>query len=269
MMAYFARRLTSLKRIVCNTQKITSCPPTKAAKYWKHHLNFSQSSISRLIPSVTTMPMYSLRHMHTRGDKQLVEFLDNEILEEENSRPVVPNLDGFLTHIKDTIVTLKRNIDGEKIQIVFDVNDNLNVIESGEHEISGSNDVISELVSYPKFKVSITKPSGKVLLYHCTTQVVDSHEFQYEDDFEEERQELLSITLVQVYHSDHVDSLSTIYEADTEGVDGDLYSMLLNTLLERGIDGDLVNRLIDLSTTVDTEQHLGFLKNLREFAMGI
>jgi len=267
MMAYFARRLTSLKRIVCNTQKITSvcmCPPTKAAKYWKHHLNLSQSSISRLIPSVTTMPMYSLRHMQTRGDKQLVEFLDNEILEEENSRRVIPNLDGFLTHIKDTIVTLKRNIDGEMIQIVFDVNDNLNVIESDEHEISGSNDVISELVSYPKFKVSITKPSGKVLLYHCTTQVVDSHEFQ-----DEERQELLSITLVQVYLSDHFDSLSTIYEADTEGVDGDLYSMLLNTLLERGIDGDLVNRLIGLSTTVDTEQHLGFLKNLRQFAVEI
>jgi len=78
--------------------------------------------------------------------------------------------------------------------------------------------------------------------------------------------DLLHIESVQVCNSDSDVDLSKMYDADVENLDGELHGMLLDTLHERGIDETFVNDLISVSTAVENQHYINFLKALQGFA---
>jgi len=238
-------------------------------------------------PSTVQFPhVHFHRSVHTSGDDELVEFLQEEIRVEEDHLPTMPNnIQGYDMHMEGTVVRLTRQVKGENVLIKFDINNNINApipldmdddadvdAEEGEGE--------QNLISYPELSVSITKPSGSTLILTCTTHPME--DFDDDDDTEEfgehhhmdaeedeEVDDLLKITQVQVCESKGVmdeDVLNTTYVAKAEDIDGELYGMLLNALLSRGIDGSLMYELIELSTAVESRHHLAFLKLLNQFA---
>jgi len=238
-------------------------------------------------PSTVQFPRIRFqRSVHTSGDEELVEFLQEEIRVEEDHLPTMPkNIQGYEMHMEGTVVRLTRQVNGENVLIKFDINNNINApipldmdddadvdAEEGEGE--------QNLISYPELSVSITKPSGSTLILTCTShpmedfdddddteQFGDHHHMDAEE--EEEVDDLLKITRVQVCENKGVmdeDVLNTTYVAKAEDIDGELYGMLLNALLSRGIDGSLMYELIELSTAVESRHHLAFLKLLNQFA---
>merc|ERR1711936_871602 len=119
------------------------------------------------------------RCLHTSGDEELVEFLQEEIRVEEGLLPSMPkSIQGYEMHMEGTVVRLTRQEKGEKVIITFDINNNINApipldmdddadvdAEEGEGE--------QNLISYPELSVSITKPSGATLMLTCTTHPMD------------------------------------------------------------------------------------------------
>jgi len=238
-------------------------------------------------PSTLQLPHVQFhRCFHTSGDEELAEFLQEEIRVEEDHLPTMPNkIQGYEMHLEGTLVRLTRQVKGENVVIKFDINNNINAPIPLDMDDDGDVDAEEgegeqNLISYPELSVSITKPSGATLILTCTThptedfnedddteQFGDHHHMDAEDD--EDVDDLLKITRVQVCESKGVmdeEVLNTTYVAKAEDIDGELYGMLLNALLSRGIDGSLVYELIELSTAVESRHHLAFLKLLNQFA---
>jgi len=214
--------------------------------------------------------LYLSRSFHSEGDKDLVKFLNEEISFEKENLKEVPTLKNFNMSMDGTVVTLRRDYKGEKIEVVFNCNDSINIDgkeeSSGEYNDGNMEEELSDLVSYPTFTVTISKPSGKTLLFNCNCHT-GINEDDMDDGDEDGQYEILRFDSVQVYNSGSSDRVK-IYEAETENMDGDLYDMLMHTLLEREINGTFVNNLIDLSTSVEHRHYLTFLKSLRDFSSG-
>jgi len=247
-------------------------PQTQSSRYFSlikrntgaplNHIT-KQDSIFSKVPSIT-----ACRHK-TDGDKDLLGFLKDEIAFEGDNVKTVPKLNHFKMEMDGTVVSLKRNFRGEDVEVKFNCNESLNVddgeaLSEEEAPAPSEEEDVPDIVSYPSFTVTITKPSGMSLLFNCScnTGMNDNEEAEGEQD--EEPYELLRFDSVQVFNSDNTDK-SKVYEAETENMDGELYSMLMNTLLERGVNGTFVNDLIDLSTSVEHRHYLNFLKSLEDF----
>ncbi|XP_065663579.1 complement component 1 Q subcomponent-binding protein, mitochondrial isoform X2 [Hydra vulgaris] len=202
----------------------------------------------------------------TEGDRDLVNFLKEEISYEQDNLSELPKFKDFKVQISGTEVKLFRNLNNEKIEVEFDINENVNIDEGilkedGDESEENSED--HEITSYPSFSVKITKPSGKILHFNCVYNTNHNEELDVESE-EDEQFELFRFENVKVY----TDSEKNVYEAETETMDGELYSMLMTTLLERGVDGVFVNSLLDLSTTLEHKQYISFLQSLQDFAAG-
>jgi len=206
----------------------------------------------------------NLRSTHTDGDRDLIGFLNEEIAYEEENVKKVPRIRNFTMSMDGSVVTLQRSFKEETVEVVFDINENVNVddAESMEAE-AGEHEDIPDIVSYPNFTVSIIKPSGNTLLFNCNCNTGINEEEEEIDDGNEQY-DLLRFESVQVFNPDK-ENKETVYSAETENMDGELYSLLMNTLLERGVTGNFVNDLIDLSTTLEHRHYVTFLKSLGGF----
>jgi len=260
-MAYFAPRMVKglcrSTKIIHNLRLVSPCssrPRVKTFNMSRNTFNISHSGTSPCSLTVTQ----SLRPLHTGADSELVKYLRNEISGEEKDVEPEPNIEDFEMKTDGTHVKLSRTMGEENINISFDVNKSDNV----EHDIDGSVEEAA-LVSYPEIAISIRKQTGITLLFNCICEGIEGEDAE---GFSEEGNdyELISIINVQVSDSKHSD-LSKVYEADCESMDEELYSMLLHTLMERGIGGSFINHLLNLTTNLHQRQHLQFLKSLHEF----
>lgn len=202
------------------------------------------------------------KHTQTNGDKDLTSFLQEEISYEQESVMEIPTFKDFKLEMHGTLVHLTRNINGEHIAVSFDVNHNVNVDEDINDEDHDDVDT-PDITSYPAFSVKITKPSGKTLEFNCSCNTGLNEEDLEGETPEDEQFDLFRFDDVKISNENSNDSS---YEAQTDTMDGELYSMLMTTLLERGITGVLINDLIHLSTAVEHRHYLTFLKSLQEFA---
>lgn len=206
-------------------------------------------------------------HTQTGGDKELAHFLKEEISYEQENVMEVPKFRDFKLEMDETLIKLTRNFNSELIEVSFDINDNVNVdeeVELEEHDDANIN--TPDIVSYPIFAIKIVRQSGQTLHFNCSCNTQLNEEELESESPEDEQFDLFRFDNVKIYNGSEGEK--SAYEAETETMDGELYSMLMTTLLERGITGAFVNDLIDLSTSAEHRHYLNFLKSLRNFAAG-
>jgi len=252
-MAYFARHMFKL---ASSAAQKTTCLPIhrRISSITQNNIRLDQVLRSSAVTSFNSITC----QRRLSSDRDVVQYLNDEISYEEGNVKNIPKIRNFEMTMDGTLVTLRRNMRGEKVEVTFNVNDNENSDEGAEGEEDHS-DEEPEIVSYPEFTVTITKSSGKTLLFNCSCSDEDADE-----DHEDGEDDLLVIDSVQVLESEDADT-KKVYEANTDNVDEELCSMLMNTLLERGVNGTFVNELIDLSTAVEHRHYLTFIKSLRNF----
>jgi len=220
-------------------------------------------------PAACSVSLYRTKRCfatQTDGDRDLAVFLKEEIAYEEDNVVDLPQFKDFKVEMDKTLVSLKRKLNGESIVVSFDVNDNVNVDEEGaidEDQYSEEDAHIPDIISYPSFNVKIVKASGETIHFNCTCSTDAAEDENNEElDAADEQFDIFRFENVKIYNESDVEN---IFEAETETMDGELYSMLMTMLLERGITGNFVNDLLDLSTTVEHRHYLTFLKSLNKF----
>jgi len=254
-----SRSVLSIARKVPQTSRYFSSNKNIVAASWK---TFDRTLVNTRHCIVN---LQMSRNSHTDGDKDLLTFLNEEIAYEKENMKKIPRIRNFDMSMDGSLITLQRSFKDETIEVVFDINENVNVDDAESMEAEAEEkEEMPDIVSYPNFTVSIIKPSGNTLLFNCNCNTGINEEEEEEVDDGNEQYDLLRFESVQVFNPDK-ENKETVYAAETENMDGELYSLLMNTLLERGITGNFVNDLIDLSTSLEHGHYVTFLKSLGGF----
>lgn len=198
------------------------------------------------------------------NDEDLSSFLREEIEFEHNNMEQIPSrLRDFSLNMSGTEVTLTRNVKGETVTVLFDINDNRNVDETPE----GDEEVDGAIVSYPEFTVSIAKASGKILQFSCVYEASEyaEEEGEAQQHNEEEQKNF------DMFKFDHVSIVEDgqdeegVYESETTNMDPNLYGYLMDMMAERGIDAEFVQEMLQYSTAAEHKHYVNFLQDLKKF----
>ncbi|KAB0792681.1 hypothetical protein PPYR_14640 [Photinus pyralis] len=196
---------------------------------------------------------------HTKAEKDLVEFLTEEIVAErkaQKSKTIPTDIDGFKAKLDGAEVTLTKTINDETIKIHFNVNHTVDT--DAEPEISSTADKpdIGELKSKPSFKIDMVRDDTTVSLV-CSFINADQQEDGYNDIF--------GIDEVSIYNGDWNEN---VYSVSGEVIDSYLYDLLLNYLDEKGITNEFIEKLSGYSTAYEHSAYISLLEGLSKFASG-
>lgn len=222
------------------------------------------------IPCACTKVCACEVHKYTQADSELMNFLKQEIQHERDNASKVSPSTLFQTKVDGTQVSMEREHNGERIVLSFDLNENINQDEGGADVDAGSDDeeaFLGKIVSYPSFTVEITKKTGHTLKFYCEFNSDLGEDYLSDSEVEGERAapEMVHIINVSVMDSPNRDKEKTIYCAETENMDSNLYVMLLNMLAERGVNNDFCQWLLDYSTSLEQQHYIKFLEDLQGF----
>lgn len=202
----------------------------------------------------------SRRQMQTKGDKELTEFLEEEIKAEMKARkaPTPPKVAGFEIVTDKSDVTLTKQFNEETIKVVLNVNHTVDAEEpDGVNPNQDKEPEAGEMKSKPNFTVEITK-GGKTLALECTF----STDLRDEDAGEDTYNDAFQISELSIYEGEMKDS---DYSVAGDIMDGYLYDLLMNTLEERGISNEFANSLIDYCTAYEHNLYINLLDQLKGF----
>jgi len=201
--------------------------------------------------------------LHTQGDKDMAEFLADEIKMEEASNQMkgqLPEVKGFsVLETNEAEVSLRKSADGETVTIRFNVNHSIDDESMGSE---GPEDTQAELVSRPAFTVEINKGGSRTLAIHCQfpqNDPMESSQQDYEDSIE-----ISEITILDNNSGEWQDSK---YVMGGAVMDGNLYDMLLKMMEERGVTADTIDGLCDFATQYDHNQYVSLLKAVKDFVL--
>ncbi|CAG9864141.1 unnamed protein product [Phyllotreta striolata] len=200
------------------------------------------------------------RGSHTKAEKQLIEFLTEEILAERKAQKVktIPSeIDGFKASLKGAEVTLTKDAGEEKIKITFNVNHSVDT--DIEPEVSEKMDKpeLGELKSKPGFKVELIRDKTTVSLL-CSFVVSDEDQYNQEEAYND----VFSIDEISIYDGEWNEN---IYSASGEVLDTYLYDLLMNYLEDKGISNEFVEKLSNFSTAYEHSAYIGLLEGLSKF----
>lgn len=207
----------------------------------------------------------SFRFAHTSGDKELVEFLKDEIKLEKEGRDTagkLPKLKGFeLSSTDGPNVILTKKSDKETVSIKLNVNHAVDEA-AGEEPAGQEPEKEPQMVCKPSFLIEINKGGDKTLAIQCV--------FPPEDDLPPPDQAEQYDDLIEIQDVALLDKgqewTDDVYCLSGGLMDGNLYDMLLKMLEERGIDGELVHQIIEFSTTYEHNKYIDLLEQLQAFA---
>merc|ERR1719453_454099 len=121
----------------------------------------------------------------------------------------------------------------------------MNVDETAE--VEGDEEEQVSIISYPNFRVQLTKANGSVLKCDCSFDQDSYHEDEDHEVAEEEEYGEASM-----FKIDHVTvGEEGSYEAETVNMDNHLYEGIMGMLGERGADNQFAQELLDYSTQVE------------------
>lgn len=197
-------------------------------------------------------------HIHTKGERELVEFLAEEIIAEKKAQKknVIPTeIDGFKVKLNKADVELEKKNEKERIVISFNVNHTVDADDEAEVESAADKPEFAEMRSKPQFEVDIVKGS-QTLSFTCSFLQGEAQEGEYNDVFG-----IDEITLFEREWNDKV------YAVAGDVLDGYLYDLLMNLLEEKGISNEFVQKLSDFSTTYEHSAYIGLLEGISKFTI--
>lgn len=200
-----------------------------------------------------------LKGVHTKAEKELVEFLTEEILAERKAQKVktIPTeLDGFQAKLNGSEVTLTKKTSDETVRIQFSVNHTVDTDEEPEVNPNMDKPDLGELKSKPAFKVDLLRGNTTVSLL-CS--------FINQGEQEEGYNDVFGIDEISIYDGDWHEN---VYAVSGEVVDSYLYDLLMNYLEEKGISNEFVEKLSQYSTAYEHSAYIGLLEGLSKFASG-
>ena len=200
-----------------------------------------------------------MKHMHTKGEQELVEFLTEEIVAErkaQKNKTVPEILEGFCVKVQGADVELTKESEKEKVVISFNVNHTVDSEEEPEGDPVSDKPDIGEMRSKPQFEVDIVK--GKTTLsFTCSFLQGVAQEGEYNDVF--------GIDEMCIFDNEWNDK---VYAVAGEVLDGYLYDLLMNFLEEKGVSNEFVEKLSDLATTYEQASYVNLLEKLSKFTTG-
>lgn len=107
---------------------------------------------------------------HYLGEKELVDFLNEEIEVEKNSqkgKSIPTEIEGFKVTLDGADVELTKQTDKEKIKISFNINHTVDTDEDAHNVDEMDEKEMAEMKSTPNFEVDIIR-GGKTLSFTCS-----------------------------------------------------------------------------------------------------
>lgn len=199
-----------------------------------------------------------VKHMHTKGERELVEFLTEEIVAEKKAqkkKTLPAEIDGFKVKLNGADVELTKQTDKEKIVISFNVNHTVDAEDEAEVDTSADKPEFAEMRSKPQFEVDIVKGSQS-LSFTCSFLQGEAQEGEYNDVF--------GIDEVTLFEGEWNDK---VYAVAGDVLDGYLYDLLMNYLEEKGISNEFADKLSDFSTAYEHSAYISLLEGISKFTI--
>jgi len=190
--------------------------------------------------------------MHTRGDRELVEFLQEEIVAEKKalvSTSVPSHLDDFAVSTTKAEIKLTKSFHDEEITISLNVNhtvDNEGPVELGEDQPD-----TGELKCRPSFEVDL-KIGEQILSFTCS----------FTGPTEGEQEDVFGINEITMYEGEWGEE---IYCVSGDILDGMMYDLLMNMLEERGITNEFAEQLSSLCSNYEHSMYVNLLQRMQDF----
>nr|CAG4645707.1 EOG090X0APE [Lynceus sp. MCZ IZ 141354] len=199
-----------------------------------------------------------IKSMHTKGDKELVEFLDEEIAAEKKTQKPdkAANLEGFEVKRDGSELVLSKKFNDEQVIITLNVNHSVDA-EVPEPELEQKDDAPSEMKSKPQFEIRLVK-GNKNLRFACS-YIQDAGMQPAEDDAVND---LFAIEELAIYEGDHNEKT---YAVSGDILDGYMYDLLMNMLEERGITNEFADKLSSLATKYEHGLYINLLEKVQSF----
>lgn len=202
-----------------------------------------------------------LKALHTKGEKELVEFLTEEIVAErkaQKTKALPKEVDGFAVKADGAEVVLSKQLKDELINITFNVNHTVDSEDLGEGEVQPDKQEFAEMRSRPQFEVDVVR-GDTTLGFTCS--------FLQEPPpaTGEEYNDIFGIDEVTIYKGEWNDK---VYAVAGDVLDGYLYDLLMNLLEEKGVSNDFVQKLSDFSTAFEHTAYINLLETISTFTIG-
>lgn len=208
-------------------------------------------------PSVGCNCGCGAKHMHSKCERELVEFLTEEILAERKAQKnttVPTTLDGFSVKLDGADVELTKQGEREKVVISFNVNHTVDTEDEAEIEPEAEKPDMGEMRSKPQFEVDIVK-GNTTLSFTCSFLQGTAQEGEYNDVF--------GIDEMCIFEGTWNDK---VYAVAGDVLDGYLYDLLMNLLEEKGISNEFAEKIADLATAHEQTSYIGLLEKLSKFS---
>ncbi|XP_071535231.1 complement component 1 Q subcomponent-binding protein, mitochondrial [Panulirus ornatus] len=217
----------------------------------------SSNRNERNVPSSTLCSCgCGIHGMHTRGDRELVEFLQEEIVaEKKNQKDNIPShLDDFSIKVREAEVILTKNFHDEKITVTLNVNHTVDSDETAEVTVDQPDEAV--LKSRPSFEVDI-QVGPKVMSFTCSyTTPGDVVEGQ--DHIED----VFGINELTMYEGEWTEDT---YCVSGDILDGMMYDLLMNMLEERGITSEFAEKLSNICSDYEHTLYTSLLQQVQDF----
>ncbi|KAK2588536.1 hypothetical protein KPH14_006315 [Odynerus spinipes] len=222
----------------------------------------NESMVSLVVPKVQNLQIYGCgcyRDAHTKAEKELVEFLAEEIVAEKKAqklKTIPTEINGFKVSLDGAEVTLEKKDKDEVIRVSFNINHTVDADSEPEINPESDNADIGEMKSKPTFTVDIIR-GNQTLGFTCSFNSepgASGADDNYNDIF--------GIDEITLYEGEHSDKA---YAVAGEIIDGYLYDLLMNYLEEKGISNEFAEKIIELSTSYEHTAYVSLLEGLAKF----
>jgi len=197
--------------------------------------------------------------IHTKGERELVEFLAEEIVAErkaQKKKTLPTEIDGFKVQLDGAEVEFIKDSGKEKITVSFNVNHTVDSEEDQEPDVNPEQDKpeFGEMKSKPTFEVEVHK-DNKTLSFTCSFLQGEAQEGEYNDVF--------GIDELATYEGEWSEKK---YAVAGDVLDGYLYDLLMNYLEEKGVSNEFAEKLSEFSTSYEHQSYISLLESLSKFA---
>jgi len=217
-------------------------------------------------PSITCTCGCGIRGVHSKSERELVEFLTEEITAERKAQKIktIPaDLDGFQVKLDGAEIELVKKTEKEEVRVSFNVNHTVDTEGDAEAGGGGGSNTsadkqedFGEMKSKPTFEVDIVR-GNQTLSFTCSFL----HDVPQEGDYND----VFGIDEVTLFQGEHKDST---YAVAGDVLDGYLYDLLMNLLEEKGVSNEFAEKLSDFSTNYEHFAYIGLLEGLSKFTIG-